>query len=118
MFRLSPILAGERQRLLQERCRALMVALFEVLSPQAQKREGNTAIVPHFPVELQRLPVQHDGVVEIGAMKRERARLARELRPRGRARRGRFGAAPPPATRSPPRSGPASPKSAPAPRPA
>src|SRR5215204_2595516 len=61
-----------------------MVALLHVLSPQAQQREGNSTIVTHLPVELQRLPVQLDGVVEISAIKRERACLTQELSPRGR----------------------------------
>jgi hypothetical protein len=54
------------------------------LGPQAHEREGDTTIVSQFPVELQRLPVQRGGVVEIGAIIRERACLAQELRPRGR----------------------------------
>jgi hypothetical protein len=55
-----------------------------VLSSQAHEREGDATLVPHLLVEFQRLTMQHDGMVEIGAIKRERARLAQELRPRGR----------------------------------
>src|SRR5918992_3928144 len=78
-----PDSAGDRQRSFVKGCRPLVVAILEALSSQADEREGNTAIIPQFPVELQRLPVQHDGAVVIAPMPRERTRLAQELSPRG-----------------------------------
>src|SRR5918998_6526290 len=84
-----PDSAGDRQRGFVERCRPLVVAILEALSSQADEREGNAAIVPQLPVELQRLPVQLSGAVVIAPMPGERACLAQELRPRGHVGGGR-----------------------------